>query len=302
MMIDTRFSLEKTPSNRFMGLRHSARFSFELQKLHPLQPTLHPTDSIPTISIGMSSPLVQYHAFSCKISFSENLRNLVLTQHWGSHSDKDIQEHVTATLTKPPRILTDYLVKEVEEEMDFADALISFTQPPLTKIDMLLEKELSGQPVSFCERDYTPAIAASPFYISHSYPSLWILHRLGVSKDDNFFENIRLEKGSPLRLFNLYLARRTFSFDTPSLFCTIDYFLHDEPGFMMAKADTHLYTRTSKHDVLIPPSFFIAIPKKICSPRRSHLYQQGRDIWAPLLERLWQTSASAPPEGLGKKP
>ena len=32
---------------------------------------------------------------------------------------------------------------------------------------------------------------------------------------------------------------------------------------MIAKADTHLYTRTSKHDVLIPPSFFIAIPKKM---------------------------------------
>jgi hypothetical protein len=152
-------------------------------------------------------------------------------------------------------------VKEAEEEMDFADALISFSQPPFTKMNMLLKKELSGRPVSFCERDYTPAIAASPFYISHSYPSLWILCTLGVSKDDNFFENVRLEKGSPLRLFDLDLAHHTFGFDTPSLYCTIAYFVRDEPRFMIAKADTHLYTRTSKHDVLIPPSFFIAILK-----------------------------------------
>ncbi|KIM78357.1 hypothetical protein PILCRDRAFT_11335 [Piloderma croceum F 1598] len=247
----------------------------------------------------MSGPLVRYRAFSHKVSFAENLRNLALTQRWGSRSDEDIQEHVTATLTEPPRISMDYLVKEVEEEMDFADALISFTQPPLTKIDMLLEKELSGRPLSFRERDYTPAIAASPFYISHSYPSLWILCWLGVSKDDNFFENVRLEKGSPLRLFDLDLACCTFGFDAPSLFCTIDYFVCDEPGFMIVKADTHLYTRMSKHNVLIPPSFFIAIPKKFVHPGNHtyinkegtfrHLYQKvsGRQV-LQLPRRDWE--------------
>jgi hypothetical protein len=35
-------------------------------------------------------------------------------------------------------------VKEVEEEMDFADVLTSFNQPTLTKMDLLLEKELLG--------------------------------------------------------------------------------------------------------------------------------------------------------------
>jgi len=43
----------------------------------------------------------------------------------------------------------------------------SLKQPPLTKIDHLLEGELAGRPISFQEIDYTPALAASPFHISH---------------------------------------------------------------------------------------------------------------------------------------
>jgi len=152
-------------------------------------------------------------------------------------------------------------VKEVEEEMDFADALMSFNQPQLTKTDLLLEKELLGRPISLRESDYTLTIAASPFYITHSNSSLWIICRLGVSKDDSFFENIRLEKGSPLCLFDVDLAHCTFGYDAPTLFCTIKYFLCNELGFMIAKADMHLYTRTSKYAAQIPPSFFIAIPK-----------------------------------------
>ena len=109
-------------------------------------------------------------------------------------------------------------------------------------------------------------VTASPFYISHSNSALWIICRLGVSKDDSFFENIRLEKGSPLRLFDLDLACRTFGFDAPTLFCTIECFLRDELGFMIAKADTHLYSRTSKLVAQIPPSFLIAIPKHLVHP------------------------------------
>jgi hypothetical protein len=214
----------------------------------------------------MNNSITRYRAISRKVSFAENLRNLALTQRWGSRSEEAIQEHISATLTGPPRISADYLVEEGEGEMDFADALISFEQPPLTKTDLLLERELSGRPISLRERDYIPAIAASPFYINHRYSSLWIIHELGISKDDNFFENVRLEKGSPLRLFDLDLACRTFGFDAPTLFCTIDYFLRDELGFMIAKADTHLYTRTSKYAAQIPPSFFIAIPKRLVHP------------------------------------
>jgi hypothetical protein len=191
-----------------------------------------------------------------------------------------------AALTGPPRISSDYLVKEAEEEMDVADALTSFNQPPFTKTDFLLEKELLGRPILLCESNYTPAVAASPFYISHYNSALWIIHRLGVSKDDLFFENIRLEKGSPLHLFNLDLARHTFGFDAPTLFCTIECFLRDELGFMIAKADMHLYSRTLKVVAQIPPFFLIAIPKCLVHPSDctytsneatfgQHFYQKG---------------------------
>jgi len=153
-----------------------------------------------------------------------------------------------------------------EDEMDFADALTSFNHPPLTRTDLLLEKELLGRPILLRESDYTPAIAASPFYVTHSNSSLWVVRGLGVSKDDSFFENIRLEKGSPLRLFDLDLAHHTFGYDASTLFCTIECFLRDELGFMIAKADTHLFTRSSKYVAQIPPFFIIAIPKHLVHP------------------------------------
>jgi hypothetical protein len=58
--------------------------------------------------------------------------------------DEVVEEHIAATLIEPPHILSSYLVKEVEEEMDFANALTSFNQPPLTKMDLLFERELLG--------------------------------------------------------------------------------------------------------------------------------------------------------------
>jgi len=69
-------------------------------------------------------------------------------------------------LKEPPRISGDRLGRQAEEKMDFREAVLSFDQPPLTKIDRLLERELAGRPISFQETDYTPALAASPF-ISH---------------------------------------------------------------------------------------------------------------------------------------
>ena len=115
---------------------------------------------------------------------------------------------------------------------------------------------------------------------------MWIIRGLDVSKDDNFFENIRLENGSPLRLFDLDLAHRTFGFHAPTLFCTINYFLCDEPGFMIAKADTHLYTRTSKHIMQIPPSFIITIPKKLVHPG-DHTYISDE----PTIGHFYQNSS-----------
>src|SRR5882762_298540 len=90
------------------------------------------------------------------------------------------------------------------------EAVLGLEHPPLTKIDCLLERELVGRPMSFQEIDYTPALAASPFHISHSYPSLWIVTQLGVSKNDHFLENIKLEKGSALWLFDIDLSLRTY--------------------------------------------------------------------------------------------
>ena len=182
------------------------------------------------------------------------------------HSDEEVQEHISTAVVGPPRISSDYVVKEAEDEMDFTDALTSFGQPPLTRTDLLLEKELLGRPISLRESDYTPAIAASPFYVTHSNSALWVVRGLGVSKDDLFFKNFRLEKGSPLCLFDLDLACRTFGYDALTLFCTIECFLRNELGFMIAKADTHLFTRSSKYIAQIPPFFIIAIPKHLVHP------------------------------------
>jgi hypothetical protein len=74
-----------------------------------------------------------------------------------------------------PHISGDQLGKQAEERMDLREAVLSFEHPPLTKIDHLLERELAGRLISFQEINYTPALAASPFHISHSYPSLWIV-------------------------------------------------------------------------------------------------------------------------------
>jgi len=132
------------------------------------------------------------------------------------------------------------------------EAVLSLEHLPLTKIDCLLERELAGRPISFQEIDYTPALAASPFHISHSYPSLWIVTQLGVSKNDHFLENIKLEKGSALWLFDIDLSLRTFGHTSPTLFCTINHFICDELGFMIAKANTHIFSKASNYHILTP--------------------------------------------------
>jgi hypothetical protein len=137
--------------------------------------------------------------------------------------------------------------------MDFREVVLSFEQPPLTKIDCLLERELARQPISFQEIDYTPTLAASPFHILHSYPSLWIVTQLGVSKNDQFLENIKLEKGSPLRLFDIDLSLCTFRYTSPTLYCTINHFICDELSFMITKTDTQRLPNTI-HRCPLPPS------------------------------------------------
>ena len=116
--------------------------------------TLTLTVLLPSMNLALN----RYRAISRKISFAENLCNLALIQPGESRSDEAVQEHISAALIGPPRISSDYLVKEAEEEMDFADALTSFNQPPLTKTDLLLEKELLGRPISLRESDYTPLL------------------------------------------------------------------------------------------------------------------------------------------------
>jgi hypothetical protein len=86
----------------------------------------------------MNLALNCYQAISRRISFTENLHNLALLPHRESRSDEAVQEHISAAVVGPPRISSDYLVKEAEEEMHFADALTSFNQPPFTRTDLLL--------------------------------------------------------------------------------------------------------------------------------------------------------------------
>ena len=102
--------------------------------------TLTLTVPLPSMNLALN----HYHTISRKISFAENLHNLALIQPGKSRSDGVVQEHIAAASIGPPCISSDYLVKEVEEEMDFADVLTSFNQPTLTKMDLLLEKELLG--------------------------------------------------------------------------------------------------------------------------------------------------------------
>jgi hypothetical protein len=44
-------------------------------------------------------------------------------------------------LKEPTHISGDRLGRQAEEKMDFREAVLSFNQPPLTKIDCLLERE-----------------------------------------------------------------------------------------------------------------------------------------------------------------
>jgi len=146
--------------------------------------------------------------------------------------------------------------------------LLGLKQPPLTKIDHLLEGELAGRPISFQEIDLYSC--SSSLTISH-------LAFLSFTMDSHFslvflrmitsWKNIKLEKGSALRLFDIDLSLHTFGHISPTLFCTIDHFICDELGFMIAKADTHIFSKASNYHILTPlPPFTIAIPKQFIHP------------------------------------
>jgi hypothetical protein len=131
---------------------------------------------------------------------------------------------------------------------------------PHTQIDHLLHMVLLGHSLSFLERDYTPAIAASPLFSTHTLSSLWVIHQLGVSKDDHTFEHTKLCKGSLIRLVNINLACHSLGFNTLCVFGTIESYDHSEPGYVIAHLGTHLFLTTSKPSTQIAPSFTIAIP------------------------------------------
>ena len=79
-----------------------------------------------------------------KPSLADNLRTLILNQHWGPRHSTSNREQMAMVLKEPPRISGDRLGRQAEEKMDFREAVLSFDQPPLTKIDRLLERELAG--------------------------------------------------------------------------------------------------------------------------------------------------------------
>jgi hypothetical protein len=92
----------------------------------------------------MNLALNCYHAISRKISFAEKLCNLALVPHRKSRLDEVVWEHISAAVVGPLHISLDYLVKEAEDEMHFADALTSFNQPPFTRTDLLWCGSLRG--------------------------------------------------------------------------------------------------------------------------------------------------------------
>ncbi len=219
---------------------------------------------IPTIPAVVprspNSSLAPPRVITRKTSFSAALRNLALNHHWKPRTDEAVADHVAINSSSPLRPSAEFYGKEEEEGLDFWDALLNMEMPPHTPIDHLLHMELLGRPLSFLERDYTPAVAASPLFSTHSLSSLWVIHRLGVSKDDHTFEHTKLRKGSPIRLVDIDLARRSFGFNTLCVFGTIKSYDHCEPGYVIAHLDTHLFSTTSKPAAQIAPSFTIAIP------------------------------------------
>ena len=156
------------------------------------------------MSIYLVPPCTPSH----KPSFTHNLHHFSLNQCWVPHQDSTALEHESAVLKEPPHISGDHFGKVAEERMDFRGAILSYDQPLLTKTDIILDKELVGQPISLQESDYTPAIPVSPSHISHPYPSMWMLTQPGVSKNDHLMEDIKLERGSPIHLFDLNLSLR----------------------------------------------------------------------------------------------
>jgi len=108
--------------------------------------------------------------------FSAALRNLALNHHWKPRTEEAVADHVAITSLNLIRPSAEFYGKEEEEGLDFWDALLSMETPPHTQIDHLLHMELLGRPLSFLERDYTPAVAASPLFSAHSLPALWVIH------------------------------------------------------------------------------------------------------------------------------
>src|SRR5882762_10904050 len=101
------------------------------------------------------------------------------------------------------------------------------------------------------------AITASPLFSTHSLPALWVIHQLGVSKDDHIFEHTKLCKGSPIQLVDIDLACHSLSFNTLCVFGTIESYAHIEPRYIIAHLDTHLFSTTSRPATQITPSFII---------------------------------------------
>jgi hypothetical protein len=96
------------------------------------------------MSIYLVPPCTPSH----KLSFAHNLHHFALNQCWVPHQDSTALEHEAAVLKEPPHISGDCFGKVAEERMDFRGAILSFDQPPLTKTDIILDKELVGQPIS----------------------------------------------------------------------------------------------------------------------------------------------------------
>jgi len=226
---------------------------------HQYQKMLIPT--IPAVvPRSPNSSLAPPRVITRKTSFSAALRNLALNHHWKPRTEEAVADHVAITSLNLIRPSAEFYGKEEEEGLDFWDALLSMETPPHTQIDHLLHMELLGRPLSFLERDYTPAVAASPLFSAHSLPALWVIHRLGMSKDDHTFEHTKLRKGSPIQLVDVDLTHRSLGFNTLRVFGTIESYARVEPGYVIAHLDTHLFSTTSKPAAQIAPSFVVGIP------------------------------------------
>jgi len=71
-----------------------------------------------------------------------------------------------------------------------------------------------------------PCYYSIPSIYQPLFSALWVIHWLGVSKDDHTIEHTKLGNGSPIWLIDIDLVHWNFGFNTLCVFGTIESYIH----------------------------------------------------------------------------